>query len=792
MTTKDWFNKGVNLSYEGKRQEALKAFETAIALDEKDSRSWNGKGNALHSLGLHDDALKAYSNAIALDKNDALPWHSMGIMLEYLGKFEEALKAYSNAIALDEKFAPAWNGRGNVFNSLDRFEDALQDFNTAIALDEKFALPWNGRGNALYSLGWFEEAVKAYDKAISLNKNDSLPWNGRGNALHRLGRDEDALKSHDTAISMNEKLAPAWNGRGNALHSQGKFEEALEAFDTAIALDEKLTPAWNGRGNALDSLGRYEEALKAFNTAIALDENFAPAWWGRGLIHFKKEHFPLAQSCFLRFYHLGTGGFLNQVIADFIKFFDSSFSAPLFMHRFFKHHPCLQIYSMAARLIETTAEQCAGVLKLLTYLNSRASKLAHLEKLKIEGLIYQHMGDPMRAKEVFDEVNMQDETDLLGQYYRVASMNDYLEPFDEELNFAKDKAKTFLQSNPESPEPRQPYYAGQIFYLAGDLEKACQCFRLTPDFLPSLYMEMRVLHQQENFPECANVINKIEVLKKQAPEQLPYMQGTVPANIDLTQPGWEQHFYSYAHAVEISAAFLELDILEHELDILKSKPQVPISAYINWLLDEKSQQLIENLLAAYFQDQLQLLRKEIEKVITKLPFALDEKIDPDRAERELGAMIEDKDLSGQMENYRQLVKYCLYTGNLSLPGAMVLDVYISFKELLYKKNVLKEIGGGAFEATGVAAISFVLTDPFVPPEVSFQMQLLITAGGSGLGQLILNFTKHCAKRQKLEISTYIQFKKLFLDFVKEQRGELGDKFEEVYPLKNFKKWAEKK
>jgi tetratricopeptide (TPR) repeat protein len=47
-------------------EEALQAYEKAIALEPEYADPWNGKGNVLQSQGRHEEALKAFEKAIAL------------------------------------------------------------------------------------------------------------------------------------------------------------------------------------------------------------------------------------------------------------------------------------------------------------------------------------------------------------------------------------------------------------------------------------------------------------------------------------------------------------------------------------------------------------------------------------------------------------------------------------------------------------------------------------------------------------------------------------------------------
>ena len=69
----------------------------------------------------YEEALAAFEQAIALDPRLAYPHTGLGNVYRNLGRYEEALAAYEQAIALDPKYAYPHNGLGNVYGNLGRY-----------------------------------------------------------------------------------------------------------------------------------------------------------------------------------------------------------------------------------------------------------------------------------------------------------------------------------------------------------------------------------------------------------------------------------------------------------------------------------------------------------------------------------------------------------------------------------------------------------------------------------------------------------------------------------------------
>ena len=91
----DEFNRGVALSLEEKQEEALTAFEAALALEPTHVGAMAGKGRALTQLGRTEAALAAFTEAGRLDPDDAEHALQAGLcMLEMglVGKAHETLK----------------------------------------------------------------------------------------------------------------------------------------------------------------------------------------------------------------------------------------------------------------------------------------------------------------------------------------------------------------------------------------------------------------------------------------------------------------------------------------------------------------------------------------------------------------------------------------------------------------------------------------------------------------------------------------------------------------------------
>jgi tetratricopeptide (TPR) repeat protein len=73
----DWFNLGFLLGAASRNEEAVAAFEKALALDPKFDRAWYGMGLALQRLGRHEDALAALKRNTELQPMSPYGWYHL-------------------------------------------------------------------------------------------------------------------------------------------------------------------------------------------------------------------------------------------------------------------------------------------------------------------------------------------------------------------------------------------------------------------------------------------------------------------------------------------------------------------------------------------------------------------------------------------------------------------------------------------------------------------------------------------------------------------------------------------
>ncbi len=149
---------GIELMHDGRINEAIDHFTTAIRLDHSSLKSYGNRGNAYQMLGQYEKALIDYGRVIALNPVDPLAYPNRGNLHSRMGHHEAAIRDYSQAIEIDPYLAEAYNNRGSTYNELGDYDMAVRDFTQAISIKPEFSLAYGQRASAYYHTGRFHQA----------------------------------------------------------------------------------------------------------------------------------------------------------------------------------------------------------------------------------------------------------------------------------------------------------------------------------------------------------------------------------------------------------------------------------------------------------------------------------------------------------------------------------------------------------------------------------------------------------------------------------------------------------
>ena len=243
------YNLGLTELYAANDTAALAAFERLLAKAQTDdhidadlhARAWANVG-FLHGRGGHlEDAVTAYEQAVANDPAHDAAWNNLGNLRRRAGDLDGALTAYERVHALrpDDPDAVARLAslrieRGEWASAAELLDAATRRFPDNPEL-------WYHLGRAELERGDAQRAMNSFETAIARDPDNVGGWASAATdylTRHFLaaGDAERALEKADRLLAWERGNPDAWVQRGLAQRALGELDAARTSFETARGL----------------------------------------------------------------------------------------------------------------------------------------------------------------------------------------------------------------------------------------------------------------------------------------------------------------------------------------------------------------------------------------------------------------------------------------------------------------------------------------------------------------------------------------------------------------------------
>lgn len=129
------FSYGIELSENGKTDEAIEEFIKAINIKHDFIDAHNNLGLAYSEKGLHEMAIEQYMISIKLKPDYADAYNNLGITLMEMSRHDEAIISYKKALSINNMSAITHNNLGVAYMYLNMVENAIAEFKEALSIN---------------------------------------------------------------------------------------------------------------------------------------------------------------------------------------------------------------------------------------------------------------------------------------------------------------------------------------------------------------------------------------------------------------------------------------------------------------------------------------------------------------------------------------------------------------------------------------------------------------------------------------------------------------------------------
>lgn len=290
-------------------QDARTALST---LDPKSGQDFVSVAREFANAEKWNEAIAAYDKAIAADPTLAEAWSGRATAYSRTNNSARAIADYTKAIALDPKEFNAYNGRAHTHRTLGDSAKALADFTHVISASTApmdLVSAYLGRADLHIATQKADAARADFDKAIEVGAKDSMvnyvfipdAYLGRAKLSLAAGNKDAARADLKKALELNPKhstaqaellkLDPAEPKTAEeflkvALEAGKKndAEGAIDALNRCIAIDAKSVPCHGYLARALVAMRDLPAATTTMTKLIELNPKDPTSYAGRGMV----------------------------------------------------------------------------------------------------------------------------------------------------------------------------------------------------------------------------------------------------------------------------------------------------------------------------------------------------------------------------------------------------------------------------------------------------------------------------------------------------------------------------
>lgn len=247
-------------------------YEHAVRTAPSSPRAWTNLATAYIAEGRRTEALTAYDRALSLDSRYAVAYLNRASALRQDGKFDAAAADYRRFIELRPDDFRGPYAYGALLHEAGELQAAIDWLQRASLLAPFSALPYKQLATAYLDTGAPAAAIAALRKA---GQHDSALVDAEyfellGLAQAHLGEFDSAADAFKRALDLEPERNETRVNLGFAQLRRRAPNQALTTFDDALRRDPTQIRAYVGRGEALIQLGRLREAVETARRGLSL------------------------------------------------------------------------------------------------------------------------------------------------------------------------------------------------------------------------------------------------------------------------------------------------------------------------------------------------------------------------------------------------------------------------------------------------------------------------------------------------------------------------------------------
>ena len=266
-----------------------------MSIDTNKAEELKNKGNELYKCRKFEDALEAYDSAIAINPNEATYYNNKAAVLIEMGRLDECESILKSTLerryemnssfpngASYEKCGKLYNRLASVYLKKGSFDKAIETYNKSLTEDNNkntrnllreaqsdqekaekeayinpaLAEEHREKGNTFFKESKFADAKAQYDEAIKRNPTDAKLYSNRAASLTKLLAYPDALRDLEECLKLDPKFVKAYSRKGTVHFFMKEYNKALEAYDAGLSIEPENSECKSGKAQVIAKINQ--------------------------------------------------------------------------------------------------------------------------------------------------------------------------------------------------------------------------------------------------------------------------------------------------------------------------------------------------------------------------------------------------------------------------------------------------------------------------------------------------------------------------------------------------------
>jgi tetratricopeptide (TPR) repeat protein len=253
--------------------EAIKAYDYALLLDEKMPQAYLGKAELLNELEKYDEAGALLRKAVDVCPYDVSLYDMLVEHYEEKQDYDSAMQCCNKMISEDPYDPQPWLSFARVCSYLERYEEALEACDTAMRLDKELSADaYEAKASIYMAMGLPDKELAMLRKMLKCDVHNIAMASEVGMLYESRGEMDIAYQIYAETIDANPDEAQLYLSMSMLLDSMDKPEEAYRYIRRAVELDDQDSNVWFLLASLQQRRGEPEAMLHSLKRSLTCKE----------------------------------------------------------------------------------------------------------------------------------------------------------------------------------------------------------------------------------------------------------------------------------------------------------------------------------------------------------------------------------------------------------------------------------------------------------------------------------------------------------------------------------------